>query len=138
MSSVIELRQELEELRTIPTPETVPFSQLLSSLYQESEHDIFSRLLTTLHKESEELRAMLRPEVRLDVITPDQTEAIDRLTQMFGELVLAIAAKEVTVTVNLPPPVVTVEMPNDPKSEKVFTVKRDKNGLIVSATVKEL
>jgi len=138
MSSVIELRQELEELRTIPTPETVPFSQLLSSLYQESEHDIFSRLLTTLHKESEELRAMLRPEVRLDVVVPDQTDAIDRLTQMFGELVLAIAAKETTVTVNLPPAIVTVEMPPEVKSEKVIDIKRDKNGLILSATVKEL
>ncbi len=131
MSNIERLEREIAELEALPDA-----------------YDPFSTMLARLQTETAGIRAMLKPEIRVqpaDVVmapaaevvvnVPDQTEAIDRLTTMFGELVKALIAKE-TVVVNVPAPVVTV-MQEGREPDKTVTVTRGRNGLIEHMTIKE-
>lgn len=138
MSEIEQLQQELEDLRALPTNRAA---------------NAFDQMMARLVEESRELRAMLIPEIRVeapavtvnpqalppDVIVnvPDQTEAITLLASLVTSLIDLVAAKEFSVTVNVPENPVALTFSDKPDPAKRITIKRNKSGLIESALVEE-
>lgn len=134
-----ELSQFLEELRAIPSPRPAdPFMELMARTAAEA-RALRDSLIPAIQVDvPAPVVNVSAPEVRMDV--PDQSAALAALTTMLANVVEALVAKEVSVTVNvpeLPAARITVEMPPHLPETKTITVKRNRNGLIESALVTE-
>lgn len=110
------LEAELIELRQTPTPTISPYVEA------------FARIV----EQSEALRESLR-RAEINIEVRDQAEAIASLAEMFGRLVEALQAKEMSVTVNVPP----VQLIDDNHGPLVVTFTRNPNGSIKSARIAE-